>query len=150
MKKERETLGINPGKIFISTIGVIGSLVSIALAIIYFEILYVIISLLILISIFISVYFIISINQLRKMKDDYNKLVREYNAIKDNRDTLESMVEDKNSEIDSIKSNISHKDSTIALLLWFMYTGKKDNVPNKKELMDALKIQNNQVIKSEE
>ena len=72
------------------------------------------------------------------MKNDYNNIVKKHNFSNENRETLEEMVEGKNSEIDILKSKISQKDAIVYLLLWFLYSNDRSKNPKKEELINAL------------
>lgn len=147
--EKKTTLGINSGKIFISTVGVIGSLLSIVVVIIYFDFLYVIISVLCLTVVFSIVYIVAMINQLRVARNEYNQLVDEYNTLLDNRDTLQGIVEDKNTEIGNIKTNLRQKDFIINFLLRFLYSSESRHNLDKEELINGLQIENEQVMNFE-
>lgn len=151
-KKKKTTLGIKPVNIFIRTIGVIGSIVTITLAVIYLQFTLFLISVLSLISIILTVFLSITVKRLKGMRKEYNelvgeynKLVNEYNFASENRETLSGMVEDKNKEIEEIKFILNQRDSVISVL-WFFYESDLEDKPNRKDLKHAMQIESDQVI----
>lgn len=154
-KSEKTTLGIKPGKVFISIIGVLGSIITITLFIIFLNITQMIISTLVLGLIFSITYLIIIFLRLKGMKNEYNELIIDYNKLvdvqefaNDNRHTLENMVDEKNDELEILKVDNQQKDSIIHIL-WFFYPDRSEKVPERKELQNAMKIKQNQVIDDE-
>lgn len=151
-KKKKTTLGIKPVNIFIRTIGVIGSIVTITLAVIYLQFTLFLISVLSLISIILTVFLSITVKRLKEMRKEYNELVGEYNKLadecdfaNDNRETLSNMVDEKNDEIDKLRLVLTRKRITINLLLFF-YSLESSNRPTKKELKQAIENEEQVII----
>ena len=154
-KEEKTTLGIKPVSVFINIIGVIGSIITIILAIIYLNAKLVIISILALTLVFSLVFLAIVSKRLREMKDEYNGLIIDYNTLVDthnfaneNREALQGMIEDKNGELDYFKFELDRSKSIINVL-WFFYSSTPDEKPDRKELKTAMQIENGQVINDE-
>jgi len=149
VKKEGKTkLGIKPVAVFIKIIGVVGSIITIILAIIYLSTELVIISILALALIFSLVYLIIMYKQLTEAKDEYNELITNYNDLvnahnfaNENRKALEGMIENKNEELGHFKSEFERSKSIINVL-WFFYSTKPEEKPDKQELENAMQIEN--------
>ena len=154
-KEEKITFGIKPVAVFINIIGVVGSIITITLAIIYLNTELVIISILALALIFLLVFLVIMFRRLKEMKDEYNELIIDYNDLvnahnfaNENRDTLQGMVEDKNDELAHFKFEMERNKSIINVL-WFFYSSKPDEKPDRQELKNAMQIENGQVINDE-
>jgi len=155
-KEGKTTLGIKPLNVFSNTIGVVGSIITIALAIIYLNTELAIISVLALALIFTLVFLAVIFGRLKKIKDEYNELTMNYNDLVDkhkfaneNRETLQGIIEDKNDELSQLKFQLG-KSEYVNNVLWFFYSSKSDKKPSEHDLKNAMQIEGGQVINNGE
>lgn len=101
-------------------------------------------SIIILLSICFSLVIFL---RLKKILSDYNLLFDEYQRVKDNRDTLEAMVEEKNDEIDKLAGDNYVMQAQAKMLLYFAYSNDR---PPKDIVMESLNIDYEEVDSNEE
>ena len=88
--------------------------------------------------IFIAAYFlVILILRIKSLRQDYNKLVDEYESLQDNRDTLKKMVENKNLEIENLNVAYSVARAHSEMIFQIAYS---DTKPERDIVMKALNI----------
>lgn len=127
-----------------TVISVIATLFTIYFAIINFKPTIVIIILLSLIIIILSVLIFKGYFLIKKYAKNYNDLLTRHNKAKDNQDSLEKMIEQKNNEIDQLYHSLSIQDAKSSLLFHILY--QKEDKPNETTLKNALNIDSKGVI----
>ncbi|NRG47486.1 hypothetical protein HRF87_22425 [Bacillus sp. CRN 9] len=137
-KYERINYEIYPLKTMNTSLGLIASIITIYLLIVLFNGFWLTISIMILIIILLSIFLIKFFLRLRTIKNSYNEIVAEVNQANDNRETLANIVNEKNKELDSLRTEIHVANFKLKFLLELWYSENK--LPNRKIVETALQI----------
>lgn len=138
---------IFPGKLLSSFLTIIATILTIYFAVNLLDIVQRIIAGLALIIIFLVVILIKSLLRLRVIIKKYNLQSAKLDKADDNRNTLEEIVKDKNTEIDNFKNEKFALSAQVNLLLYFL---SLETRPDTKIIEQALRIKQEEVIDSDE